>query len=179
MDLAVVSATIPEARRLTFCTGLAWALEPVLSLDTSPIGRRAASEVKQLVAETWQVVGTDDDARDLELRVRDRDELVGVDLDVPESWRSDLLNVLQFGLRCARTRDERWLVSALAACQDLLYFLQQAAGESGNEAGEWVIDSVADWARADVWLSDYSTALSGVRSRIEDLASAASVSRSP
>lgn len=178
MNVVAVCETIPHDRHSACSIGLAWVLGPILSLDATAVGQRASSEIEQLVNETWQLLISNADTRDLELRVRDRDEVDAQELEAPASYRSDLLNVLQFGLRSARTQDPRWLASALAMGQDSLYFLQQEAGQTQDDHGAAIIDGVAKWARSAHSLDAFSADLAPLRSQVGNLVSAALARRS-
>lgn len=174
MQLADLAANMPMDRLAICGVGLAWTMAPLLTLDRSSQGQSDAAEVNALLSEAWASLEATADLRDLELRVGDRHELEGDELEAPAAYRSDVVEVLRLGLRSARTQDRKWLAASLGHAQDAIYFLQQDAGQTASDLGDGSLREVANWAASTPSISSYEADLGDVRQRIEALVVTAS-----
>jgi len=166
----VAVSNLPTGRQVALCAALAWVLAPVLRLDTTSDGAERRESAEGLLDEAWELIADARDSRDLELRVRDWDELEGDEPEGPASFRVDVLAILDYALRCLRTGDVRWVQSALSRFQDSVYFLQQQAQQTDTDLGQelepavvmWIADAAAPTATFEADLAAARSAIDGV-----------------
>jgi hypothetical protein len=150
---------------------LASVLEPVLDLDDSPRGRQRAADVRDLIDQVLAEMSREADLSHAWLQVASAPELVdSEEPDAPESYRYDVLAILDYSLRAALLDDPRWAPQGLARFEDSLYFLQQATGAMDSDLARELIGQIASSIESEGGaLATDAPPVEGARAAVRDL----------